>query len=242
MAQVRWAGDCQEFANRIVAGRSLSRASQHYLGEGGTAYDERVGGTHRFNADFALRVLGPHLEDDTAVLDFGCADGALLAALPNGVKCGVEVNPASRARAVERGLVVHESTREIDDDSVGLVISSHVLEHTLQPLDELGGLRRVLTGGGKLVLILPVDDWRVQRDWVLPDGNHHLYGWTPQLLANLLAEAGFAVESIDVVTYTLPGRFTGKLHGMLPSWLFDGIARATAVLRRRRQLVAVARA
>ena len=218
----------------------MTGASRHYLGESGSSYHEHFKGLHGLNAEFALRTLRLHLDAEASVLDFGCADGALLDALPNEAKLGVEVNPASRARAIERGLIVHESTGEIESGSIDLVVSSRVLEHTLRPLDELTGLGRVLSTNGKLVLILPLDDWRTQRDWILPDRNHHLYAWNPQLLANLLSEAGFDVRSVEIVTYALPGRFSERLHGALPSRLFNAVARATAVLRRRRQLVAVA--
>ena len=219
----------------------MTQASPHYLGERGRSYHAEVRGIHRFNADFALRQLRPRLSTDATFLDFGCADGALLSVVENQVKFGVEVNPESRASAVERGFTVYESTAEIDAGSIDMAVSSHVLEHTLRPLDELIGIHRVLSPTGRLMLILPLDDWRVQRKWAVPDRNHHLYAWTPRLLANLLTEAGFTVESVDVVTYTLPGRFTEQLHDALPELMFNGVARGTALVRRRRQLVAIAK-
>jgi hypothetical protein len=88
------------------------------------------------------------------------------------------------------------------------------------------------------VLWLPLDDWRAQRR-LRPDPNHHLYTWTPLLLANLLEEAGFTVEECRVVTHAWPP-FTATL-ARLPRPIFDLIARFWAIVRRRRQLTAIAR-
>jgi hypothetical protein len=112
------------------------------------------------------------------------------------------------------------------------------LEHTLCPFDELGRLREALKAGGRLVLWLPMDDWRTQRRLDRQDPNHHLYAWTPLLLRNLLVEAGFEVRECRVVTHAWP-RFT-RLFARLPRPLFDLLARLWAVLLRRRQLAAVA--
>lgn len=215
-------------------------ASRHYLGDKGAEYHRAYMDVCEARADLSIDTLAWHLDPSDSILDFGCADGSLLASLPNAEKVGIEVNPSSRRIATERGLTVHETLAAQESDSIDVAISSHVLEHTLRPLDELIELRRVLKPRGKLVLILPIDDWRVQKSWNLPDLDHHLYTWTPQLLANLLSEAGFEAARIDVLTFTLPGRFTGRLYAVLPRRLFDLTGRATALLRRRRQLTAVA--
>jgi hypothetical protein len=86
---------------------------------------------------------------------------------------------------------------------------------------------------------LPVDDWRVQRR-ARPEQDHHLFTWTPQLLANLLWEVGFDVSECAVVTYIWPPRLYTTLYRRLPRIAFDGLCRALALLLRRRQLKAVA--
>ncbi len=69
--------------------------------------------------------------------------------------------------------------------------------------------------------------------------NHHLYTWTPLLLRNLLDEAGFEVRECRVVTHAWP-HFHDVLFRRLPRPAFDVLARAWAVLRRRRQVMALA--
>ena len=141
------------------------------------------------------------------VVDFGCGAGFTLARLQAGSATGVEVNEESRRVAESIGIQTVASADLLPEQSADVVISNHCLEHTLSPLTELQRLLRVLKPGGLLVLYVPVDDWRLRRQRrVDPDVNHHLYTWTPLLLANLLREAGFANPNCRVEHRGLPGR------------------------------------
>jgi SAM-dependent methyltransferase len=132
-----------------------------------------------------------------------------------------------------------QTAAELANQVADVVISYHALEHTLAPYDELAELWRVLKPHGKLVLWLPIDDWRVQRE-LIDDPDHHLYTWSPQLLRNLLEEAGFVVYECRVVTHAWPPRYYNQLYRALPRWAFNALAWALAVALRRRQLMAVA--
>jgi SAM-dependent methyltransferase len=212
--------------------------ASHYSGEAGAeylAYQRRYG---ELGARLNLFKFAPHVRPGDAVVDFGCGIGALLERLDAATKTGVEVSEPARREAQSSGLRVVAMVAELEEASADVVISNHALEHTVSPLAELRELRRVLKPGGKLVLWLPIDDWRAQRR-PRSDPNHHLYTWTPLLLANLLEEAGYAVEECRVVTHAWPPA-TARL-ARLPRPLFDLLARTWAVLRRRRQVMAVAR-
>jgi SAM-dependent methyltransferase len=213
------------------------RVGRHYSGERGEAYltyQRRYG---ELGAELNRFKFEPHVRPTDAVLDFGCGIGVLLERLDAADKTGVEVSDLARRAARERGLRVVASTGELADASADVVISNHALEHVLSPLEELRELRRVLRTAGKLVVWLPIDDWRAQRR-PRADPNHHLYTWTPLLLSNLLEEAGFEVRECRVVTHAWPP-FTSAL-ARLPRPIFDVIAGIWAFLRRRRQLMAVA--
>jgi len=136
---------------------------------------------------------------------------------------------------------VIEGAGELPESGADVVISNHALEHTLDPLGDLRALRRALRPGGKLVLWLPIDDWRAQREPADGDDrDHHLYTWTPRLLANLLREAGFELRECRVVAHAWPTNRYATLHRVLPAPLFELAARAWSRLRRRRQLMALA--
>jgi SAM-dependent methyltransferase len=214
------------------------RAGLHYRGREGSQYLDYQRKFGELGAELNLFKFEGHVSRDDVVVDFGCGIGALLERLPAASRIGVEVSETARHEAQGRGLRVVASADELDDQSIDVVISNHALEHTLAPLDELRQLHRALRPGGKLVLWLPVDDWRSQRR-PRPDPNHHLYTWTPLLLANLLEETGFTVEECRVVAHAWPP-FTATMS-RLPRPLFDFFARIWAVFRRRRQVMAVAR-
>ena len=217
------------------AGESVGR---HYRGELGEEYFDWQGSGADLNADIKSTKFAPHVSAKDTVVDFGCGAGALLATLQIGERIGVEPNPPAREAGEARGVRVVASTRELEDAIADVVISNHALEHTLAPLAELRELRRVLKPGGRIVLWLPLDDWRTQRR-PGEDVNHHLYTWTPLLLQNLLDEAGFEVRECRVVTHAWP-RFHQLLFRRLPRPAFDVLARIWAVLRRRRQVMALA--
>jgi SAM-dependent methyltransferase len=215
------------------------RVGRHYQGELGADYF----GWQRAGAELGARLeepkFAPHVGPGDVLVEFGCGTGYLLDRLPAREKVGVEVNAAARADASARGLHIVGSTDELPDGYADVVISNHALEHTLAPLQELRELRRVLKPGRRLVLWLPLDDWRTQRRADPADRNHHLYTWTPQLLANLLEEAGLEVLECRVVAYAWP-QLHERLFRLLPRRAFDAVARAWATVFRHRQLMAVA--
>lgn len=216
-----------------------STVGRHYQGALGEEYFawQREGAL--LGAELEAPKFTPFIGPDDVVVDFGCGTGYLLEQLPAARRIGVEVNDAARAHAASRGLEVVASSTELADGTADVVITNHALEHTLRPLDELRDLRRVLRPGGRLVLYVPLDDWRRQRHPDPSDINHHLYTWTPLLLANLLDEAGFTVERADVVTSAWP-QFHEQLYRLLPRPAFDAACRVWAVLRRHRQVMALA--
>lgn len=219
------------------ADTDAGRVGSHYRGAAASdylAYQRAIGAR---GAELNRWKFEPHVKPSDTVVDFGCGTGGLLERLDAAVKVGVEVSEPAREEARLRGIEVVASTSELPDGHADVVISNHALEHTLSPLHELRGLRRVLKPSGKLVLWLPIDDWRAQRR-ATADPNHHLYTWTPLLLANLLDEAGFQVLETRVVAHAWPPA-TARL-ARLPRPAFDALARVWAVLRRRRQVMAVA--
>jgi SAM-dependent methyltransferase len=180
-------------------------------------------------------------QPDDTLIDFGCGPGALLDLLPGRCKIGVEVNAQARARAQQRGHDTYPSSTELPSETADVVISNHALEHTLSPHAELLELHRALKPGGRLYLWLPIDDWRAQRSRSRGlDKDHHLYTWTPRLIANLLVETGFHVETTEVVTDAWPPRHAYELQRRLPRPAFQALRYLTATLLRRRQLRVVA--
>ena len=214
-------------------------SSGHYRSQRGKEYFayQSQGGLQRGRIN--ARKFSRFIQQQEVVLDFGCGAGTLLHHLDCRRRIGVEVNPAAREEAQRVGIETHESLATVEDGSIDVAVSNHVLEHVLSPVQVLSDLRRKLVPGGRLVLCVPIDDWRTQKKVNLSDINHHLYTWTPLLMGHLLTEAGYRVERVWVYTHAWPSMHWQKLDAALPAWLFDLVCAVTAWRHRRRQIMAV---
>lgn len=214
------------------------RFSNNYAGDQGNEYFAWQNEVGEVGSELNLWKFVEYVGREDRVVDFGCGNGALLERLEAGHKVGVEVNPAARKAALARGLHVVGTVEDLPPHSADVVISNHTLEHTLDPLRELRALRQVLTPGGSIVLWLPLDDWRSQRRHK-QDRNHHLFAWTPLSIGNLLEEAGFEGIQTRVVTRAWL-MFYRRFARSLPRSLYAAMTTVTAIITRRRQILAVA--
>lgn len=215
-----------------------STVGRYYQGELGERYFERRSCGADLIATANFRWFRPYVSADHAVLDFGCGTGHLLAMLPAARRVGIEVNPPAASAAKELGIDIRSALTDVESDTIDVAISSHALEHTLSPYEILCELRRVLRRSGRLVLLLPLDDWRIAKTSV-QDPDHHLFSWTPLTLTNLVLESGFTVDSCMVINRAVPPRGSQYLRRVLPSWGFEVLCRMVAMVLRRRQLLIV---
>ncbi len=111
-------------------------------------------------------------EGAQAVLEVGCGDGILLAAVAAGLAAsgrspsrvvGVDVALGRLRRAQQRApCVLSCATAEalpLSPSTFDLVICAEVLEHLADPDAALRELRRVIRPGGRLILSVPVVGW-----------------------------------------------------------------------------------
>lgn len=114
-----------------------------------------------------LEVVGK-LPAGSAVLDFGCSDGRLLAALGERYRrFGVEVNESAAAVARGRGIEIAtlEALEPTHREGFQAIMLSDMFEHLRSPTRLLQRLDRVLAPGGLLVLVTGLADVRAcQRD------------------------------------------------------------------------------
>lgn len=179
--------------------------SQHYQSERGRAYQVSFAKAEfyrRYQVDLYFR---HHVAPSDTVLDFGCNDGLFLSCLDAKRRIGVEVNPAAREKCVSPDIELHADILEVPDEIADVVMSNHCLEHTLAPFETIRQFHRALKPRGKLVIVLPFDDWRspIHRSWRPNDPDNHLFTWSPMNIGNLLTEAGFQVEHCEHTQYAL---------------------------------------
>jgi len=215
-----------------------------YKGEEGDAYFEGRGQDKLLHLGYHLQAgyYLPHLSSDMDVLDFGCGNGSMAAVIRDHVASieGLEVNDKPRELARETfGLNVYDKLDAIPADKrYDAVVSNHVIEHVPHPIEVLRMLGKHLKPGGKLVFMVPIEDFRAKRniDWKAHDINRHLHTWAPLQFANTLREAGFEPQVVDLVNSAWSHKlfFLGK--GMLQSLA----GRLLATITKRRQILAVA--
>ncbi len=129
--------------------------------------------------------LAPYIDQNDTVLECGCGDGRVLAALPGRLKAGVEASPAVARLAKVRGLDVRPTIDEFSGTQFSRIVYSAGLEAASNPTKSLANVRSFLTKEGLLLLSQPVSgdtlrlgSWRAQSEM-------------PSQLARLLVDAGF---------------------------------------------------
>jgi 2-polyprenyl-3-methyl-5-hydroxy-6-metoxy-1,4-benzoquinol methylase len=155
-----------------------------------------------------LAFLLAHVPAGGRVLDVGCGEGRFAAEL---VRAGREVvgvdvaeEPLRRARTLQPGLDVRlvpvEGAWPLQDVSFDAVWAGEVIEHVADTAGWLSEVRRVLRGGGSLVLSTPAHDWLTRlalglsaRAFAarLNPRCDHLRFYTRGALAALLEDFGF---------------------------------------------------
>ena len=133
-------------------------------------------------------------------LDVGCANGAFVdALLGHGIDSwGIDLNVIQRhvryAEGTVRNLPVYMP------DEFQLVTYHDVLEHIIDPGDELVAAWKIITSGGALVVDVPDIADAAGLHHVKPE---HLWYFTADALADLIEDSGFKVLSLDT---PLPGK------------------------------------
>ena len=115
-----------------------------------------------------LAIIADHVASGARVLDVGCGDGALMAALRDtrGVDArGLEIDPANVAAAMARGLSVIQGDADVDlagypDASFDYAILSQTLQTARAPDAVLGQLLRI--GTRAFVSFPNFAQWRVR--------------------------------------------------------------------------------
>ena len=150
-----------------------------------------------FKGDVIRYLIGGMPTNPTAILEFGCSGGHILAGMPIEQKYGVEINPAARAYAKETFPDIKEVFVRPDDMPPDLmfdvIYTTSVLEHVDCPLCELRKLKVRLKPHGILIVGLKNDGAALDQTFsrYKNEPNHHIYTWNPLLLANMLDSAGY---------------------------------------------------
>ena len=166
-------------------------------------YNWRNAGEERMRFRSATRLA--RVRPGSAVLDIGSRNGDLRKYLPADARYqGIDIAPEFAAPHV----LIHDIAAGLpfDDASFDNVFMIEVLEHTPNPYDTFGEIRRVLRPGGVFTPSVPNPYhfkeliWNVFR---VPDRQGHIYSWTRQTMTRLGEMNGFRLDGF-AGTYLYP--------------------------------------
>ena len=167
------------------------------------------------------------------LLDVGCNEGRGLKIYShNGYQVeGLELNESAAAVAREAGFAVHTDLLADFQPSAPFdaVVLSNVLEHSLDPVEMLRDVRRVLRPGGQVWISCPNSrSWlrsAFGRYWINWHPPFHVVHFSPGSLISLLTDAGFTGVELRQRTPSL------WVASSIISRLFARRGRATRQLR-----------
>ncbi|MCL5432850.1 MAG: class I SAM-dependent methyltransferase [Patescibacteria group bacterium] len=212
------------------------KANKHY-GKKYYLWQKKMG---QLAADTDLWKFEKFINKNDKVLDFGCGGGYILEKLNCKKKYGVEINPVAIEEAKKRNI---EIFTKIDDIPFALrfdsIISHHALEHIEDPFIVLKTLKKYLKNKGKMIWVVPIDDWRIQKKYTEDDINQHYFTWTPLILGNLFARAGYKVKDIEIFTHVwIP--FSNIFLKIIPKPIYFFLCKIWSAITLNRQMRIIA--
>ncbi|MEQ1850963.1 MAG: methyltransferase domain-containing protein [Chthoniobacteraceae bacterium] len=138
-----------------------------------------------------------NLDTSSRILDYGSGIGQVSAALPNVMLSDPSAFALEFAKS--RGKTIITSLDKIPHDFFDIILSSHALEHSPNPADDLIRFKQYAKAPtGKLVLLIPseYDMYRATKPTTIPRltpdlHDQHFQCWTFQTITNLLAYCGW---------------------------------------------------
>ena len=155
------------------------------------------------------------------ILEVGCGTGSNIALLQRfGTVDAIEPDDDARALSTERtGVAVKGGLLPdgvvLEDGAYDLIVLLDVLEHIPDDTAALGGLRRKLKPGGRLLITVPA----MPSLWSAHDvAHHHQRRYTPAQLRSVVERSGFRIRhQSHFNTLLLPlivaARTIGKIRG-----------------------------
>ncbi len=207
--------------SRILQGKRVAIAPNAYL--------------HRFTThrgQVRADLLGRIPATASNVLEFGCGEGALGAALKERQRArvvGIELDPDAGAIASKRlDAVLAGDVRDViyklKRESFDTIVGGDILEHIDEPWTFLSDLRRIAAPGATLLLSLPnVANWAIVDDLLHGRFDYvflgllcagHLRFFTRRSIEEMIAISGWTLASIEPQEAVVTSRWrelSGKL-------------------------------
>jgi len=138
------------------------------------------------------------VDKSTRILDVGGANGRVMASfIKSGCECSV-VDVGVKATIEGVAWLGGNIANLCQDEKFDIIISSHTLEHLIDPVCELNEMRKHLKENGVLYFELPQGCYREVRHERFIDLIGHVNYFSKSSTSVLLKLAGFSVDKIEV--------------------------------------------
>jgi len=152
------------------------------------------------------------LFDDKRVLDVGCATGEYLSRFSL-TSVGLDYSNRNLAICRDKGLTVLKADFNeglpVESESFDVAFCSHVIEHVDSPIVLLREMRRVVQGGGTVIVAHPVEFSLARvllRDHYFRSHPSHLYSFSLGCMSRLMEKSEIQVHRI-IFDFPLLNRF-----------------------------------
>lgn len=148
----------------------------------------------RFNNLSKLKLVEKYLNENQTLLDVGAGTGDfLLYAKKKDWKVkGIEPNEKARKLAAEKGVVLHEKTKDLKEKSFQIITLWHVLEHLPNLRANIKELANLLDKNGTLLIAVPnfksFDAQYYGSHWAAYDVPRHLWHFSRTAIKQLFSE------------------------------------------------------
>jgi 2-polyprenyl-3-methyl-5-hydroxy-6-metoxy-1,4-benzoquinol methylase len=196
--------------------KTLYESHYNFGGETGTLY---TGLRERFLFSSIYKLwtkldgdISFHLRHGSGrLLDIGCNEGrGLRIHTRNGFQVeGLELNETAACVARTAGFVVHTSLLETFEPEIpyNVAVLSNVLEHSLNPVQMLLDVHRVLASGGQVWISCPNSKSWLRTvfggSWINWHVPFHISHFNPQTLRRFLEDAGYRNVEVRQITPAL---------------------------------------
>ena len=154
-----------------------------------------------------LEVMRIHAGEKGRLLDVGCGSGNFLKRMYTAGWEVVGTEPDKQATvslASKDGFQIYNSLEELiqgEKQGFDIIVLSHVIEHVIDPINTLVELRRLLRGGGRLLLTTPnalsLGSRIFSSFWRGLEPPRHFNIFSPESLSHALKRAGLMSVKIN---------------------------------------------
>jgi len=155
--------------------------------------------------DERITFLLPLLREGMRILEVGCAEGELGKRIKERISVdytGIELSDDAIVASSVLDKVIREPNVFLGEQQFDLIISFHVLEHIVDPWNNVENWSRMLAGDGYIVVEVPNQSG---HPFIVFDTNpEHIHQFNVASLSTLLQRADFNVKSIVTECFESP--------------------------------------